>query len=63
MDKCQPLKAFLNASVKAGKLSDFWGLFNKTIIQLQFTSVAIVLESKNNSYKAVNYTSVKVLLN
>ena len=31
MNKYWPLKAFLNASVKAGKLGDFWGLFNKTV--------------------------------
>ena len=31
MDEYWPLEAFLNASVKAGKLSDFWGPFNKTV--------------------------------
>ena len=31
MDKYWPLKAFLNASVKVGKVGDFWGLFNKTV--------------------------------
>ena len=59
MDEYWPLEAFLNASVKAGKLSDFWGPFNKTVTSV-FTSVAIVLESKNNSYTTGNPGSVIV---
>ena len=42
MDKCLPLKAFLNASVKADKLSDLWGQFNKTVTCVAYKSLKTI---------------------